>query len=292
MGAWVVEKEEYKLDCFQKDVLNICCMEKEESLVIAGGPGTGKTILAMEVAERKVKERLSVLHLMYNVPLSQYVQQKQESLLENNVFYNVTTFHKWLYKFFKDLGVDVPKGKDDIYDWTQIEHLFRKMKLGGYYDVVITDETQDFPPELLRMLKHLSEQMISFVDTNQSFEKKKTYIGEIKEILHVERELSLENGYRSTKQIIEAAGLFATNKKTLPFVLNKGSYPKMIKCGQYEDFFEAQNITIKNIIKDNPDKSIGIIVNSKNRSPLQAFLEKEDISFTVHIPGGFTVSAS
>ena len=264
----------------QEKIINDAILLEEESFIVEGGPGTGKTLIAIEVAKRLAKRDI-VLHLMYNVPLSQYIEQRTVLPQINNV--TVLTYHKWIYRFLKDYSINVPNVEGaspyDV-DWDRIENLLDNSNVGTIYDIVITDETQDFPIGLLRILHKLSERMICFIDPNQSYEKDKTSLDELKTILAVKDIFHLTDGYRTTRQIMDAANIFKTNKESTHNSEKRGSYPKMICCNSSSDAFLAQNQKIISLIKKNPNKDIGIIVNAYNMGPLKHELDNYNIEYT------------
>lgn len=270
----------------QAGLINTILANKEDSFVIEGGPGSGKTLIGIDMAEKIAKSGDIVLHLMYNVPLSQYVNQCTDVGKNQNI--TTLTYHKWIHSFYRDFGLNVPQEftKEYKVDWNKIEKQLVKANLGIKYDVVITDETQDFPIELIRILRGLSERMVCFIDPNQSYEDDKTSVEELLDELDLSEPKRLTYGYRTTKQIMDAATIFKTDK-SLSFVSEKRGnypYPKMICCYDPENRFEAQNHKILELIKSNPGKDIGIIVNARNRASLLNEFRKNGIDYTYHDP--------
>lgn len=279
-------EENIKWSPRQKGVIESIVQAEEESFVVEGGPGTGKTLIAIEVAKR-LAPRNTVLHLMYNVPLSQYIDQRTVLPQINNI--TVLTYHKWIYRFLKQFDIAVPEVRDSSayqVDWDKIEKLLDSSNIGVLYDTVITDETQDFPIELIRILSKLSERMICFIDPNQSYENDKTGIEELKNVLKIKEHFHLTDGFRTTRQIMDAADIFKTDKMSTHNSERRGSYPKMICCNS-SDRFVAQNREIISIIRNNPNKEIGIIVNAQNMGPLKHELDNHAISYTSYRGGDY-----
>ena len=59
-------------------------LDGQRKVLIQGRAGTGKTILALEFARRKLQENKSVLYLCYNRPLTEEIKLKTRN--ENDVF--------------------------------------------------------------------------------------------------------------------------------------------------------------------------------------------------------------
>lgn len=237
--------------------------------------------MAIDIAKKESKRDNRVLHLMHNVPLSQYALQRTDLGLVNNV--TSTTYHKWIYKVYRDIDVRVPliNNVPFNYDWSRIELYLQIYSIGIYYDVVITDETQDFPVELLRILSRLTDKMVCFIDPNQTAEDGKTGLNELLEVFNLKSAEHITQGYRTTKQIMDAARIFKTHKELSQVDNRRGPYPKMVCCkNDSDDRFELQNGKIMDVIRENPGKDIGIIVNPKFMTPLKKVLDIHNIEYT------------
>ena len=266
-------------------------LNSEDSLVVKGGPGTGKSLLSIEIAKRESKRVNQVLHLMYNVPLSQYVGQCTDLADYSNI--ETLTYHKWIYKLYRErIDSNVPEKGRESYDsdwevdWDRIERYLEDSTIGTLYDVVITDETQDFPEVLIRTLRRLSKKMICFIDTNQSYEDNKTSIDELLDALDIKETESLSRGYRTTKEIMEAANVFALDKKDSSVPNNRGGkYPRVICCDDTGDRFDDQNRKIISIIKQYEGKDIGVLVNNEFMPPLKEVLDLNSIEYSSYRGG-------
>jgi hypothetical protein len=114
---------------------------------IAGGAGTGKTLLAAEKARRLAREGLKTLLLCYNRPLATFLKQGLEEAPKPDVY----SFHEFCGVMAAAARIQVPDTKDLrlLYGKVLPEALFRALEVRSdlRYDAIIVDEGQDFPAE-------------------------------------------------------------------------------------------------------------------------------------------------
>lgn len=250
-----------------KEQLDIINLPTSKDWVIKGAPGTGKTVMAIYRAGQLARKE-KVLLLVYNRPLMLFLS----TAIKGEYFKNcvVSTYHQWLSDFYKEeFHEPYPRLSQWEPDWEEIE-----MDTGAvpvpYYDHVIVDEAQDFPIELLRILKYLSSNITCFIDPNQAIEAGKTStIDAIKEIC-VEAPYTLTRNFRNTKEIRDFSAIFC-NDGVPAKALSSGKKPIIIQCDDYDD----QTKEMVRIILQNKEKSIGVIVNSKNLERVFKSLDKE-----------------
>lgn len=172
----------------QLDIINL---PTTKDWVIKGAPGTGKTVMAIYRAGQasQISKGKPVLMLVYNNPLMRFLS----TAVQGNYYHNVKvqTYHQWMYDIYKEYSLgNVPMDGDD-HNWSAIASALAR--IGKKYAHVIIDEAQDFPIELLKILKSLSDHMTCFIDPNQAIEIGKTDIyGAIKA-------LCVESPYKLTK---------------------------------------------------------------------------------------------
>ncbi len=122
----------------------LSAIEAIPKAAIAGGAGTGKTILAMEEAKRCADSGLRVLLTCYNNPLAQHMKVQLEQ--EKNI--HVATFHKLCHHTADLAGIRIPAGANSERLFKEIYPaiLIKAMEIlpDIRYDVIIVDEGQDF----------------------------------------------------------------------------------------------------------------------------------------------------
>lgn len=121
--------------------------------LITGGPGTGKTLLAMERTRRLADQGVEVLLVCFNRLLGEAMEKEFTDVP------NVTAghFHRLIWRSLVDAGVVVPEEPSP--EWWATEAIERfpdaAVELGLEVGAVIVDEAQDFQPpwwDLLRLL--------------------------------------------------------------------------------------------------------------------------------------------
>ena len=162
---------------YKRQILDL--LQRQRRVLIAGGAGTGKTIIAREKAIRLSSEGMKTLLLCYNRPLADHIREQCQASLN----LDVATFHqlcdKWIRRAQKEIGTnflqkanrDYPKA--DKYDQLMPLALSNAVDaLGPKYDAIIVDEAQDFgddywlPIEML--LNKLDDGLLYiFLDENQ-----------------------------------------------------------------------------------------------------------------------------
>ena len=241
--------KESELEKKQKNVLDLPI---KDNYLVVGGPGTGKTVLAVYRAKKAINESQykPVLLLVYNNPLKEYISASLKQLKMTNI--DVSTYHQWIFDIYREyqLGT-VPKVGSD-FNWDRVVPAISR--IGKKYFHIIVDDAQDFPVPLIDLLKRVSDNMTLFIDPNQA----------------PERVIKLTKNYRNTKEIVDLARLYCTNGKPSESSVSGGK-PYFIKCESGN--FDSLNALMKGIIIRYPKKNIGIIANSRMVTRVYEYLK-------------------
>ena len=125
------------------------------------------------------------------------------------------TYHQWVNNIYSEYSLGkFPKDGGNDPDWAAITS--QLSKIGKKYAHVIIDETQDFPIELLKILKKLSDYMTCFIEPNQAIEVGKTDIYKAIKALWVESPYKLTKNFRSTKLIRDLSALYCKDGELAP----------------------------------------------------------------------------
>ncbi|MCR5125144.1 MAG: DUF2075 domain-containing protein [Treponema sp.] len=261
----------------QQEIINLC---SDRNYVIQGGAGTGKTVIALYRAKKMSDENLMSLILVHNVPLKKYIDNviKMLGISENC---KALTYHVWLKRIYlsserKDVPLmENPKSfgrqKDD-YDFDAILDDLENCRIKITDDCncnIIVDETQDFPPKLLRFVKRVSEisgkSVTCLIDPNQSIHNTETSLVEVLTEIKVESARTLDRNYRSTNESAEVAKLFWSHKGIFPKTSKSGQKPTMVSCSSVEEQVgKIASIAARYNFKGGAKgKTIGIFVNEK-----------------------------
>ena len=239
----------------QLDIINL---QPTKDWVIKGAPGTGKTVMAIYRAgmASQASKGKPVLMLVYNNPLMRFLSTAVQGNYYKNV--EVLTYHQWINDMYSEYGLgSVPKN-DSEHDWNRVTSDLSR--IGKKYAHVIIDEAQDFPIELLKLLKKVSDHMTCFIDPNQAIEVGKTDTYSAIKTLCVEAPYKLTRNFRNTKPIRDLSALYCKDGEPAPSI-TPGKKPVAVKCKSGD--FDDQNQKMVSIIKKNKEKNIGIIVNPK-----------------------------
>lgn len=247
-----ISKEQ--LTAEQAQIINL---KSDSNYVIQGGPGTGKTVIAVHRAAQVCKEG-DTLILVFNRPLMLYLETIINQMGLQNC--SVKTYFSWLAEIYRKLGKQIPKinGEEFNPDFKAVEKDFSSFGKKLYKQVVI-DEGQDFSVDLIKDISILSENVTCFIDPNQAIEHHKTSVNDILDILEVESPRTLNKNFRNSKEMNALAHLFWSNKGVFPESDKSGSKPILVKCNSFGD----KDTKVAEIIKANKGKDIGVFVNNK-----------------------------
>ena len=142
-----------------KDQDEALALPLEGQHLIIGGPGTGKSVVALLRARRLAKEKKSYRTLVYNHLLN----HSNRHLFGNKMKFLAKTWNSWfceLYKHFfgsvPEIETDDPKEYSPI-DWKRIEQQVEPLDdIKDQSDkFLVIDEGQDMPPIFYRTLAYL-----------------------------------------------------------------------------------------------------------------------------------------
>ncbi|MBR0459180.1 MAG: NERD domain-containing protein [Victivallales bacterium] len=136
----------------QCHVLNM--LRNYPRLLIQGGAGTGKTVLAMKKAEMVAAEGGNALLLCFNELLAQRIR----STMKNWRSLHVSAFFQFCIDLMKIPQADYNKYKDNPLLYSKILPELLEKHLDQHhitYDAVIVDEAQDFTPKIWKAVEKL-----------------------------------------------------------------------------------------------------------------------------------------
>lgn len=228
------------LDDYERKILN---KRTDESYVVTGCAGSGKSLIALMKAKDLQDKKKSYLIIVYNRALNQYMHDAIKELELNE--YKVTTYGK-CFSWCKDNNGNWSSGL-----WKQ-----------GHYDYIIVDEAQDFSAEALDEIKSHCDKILIFGDSAQSlyttfsFDKNETIgIKEIAQRFGLKIEYLIIN-HRMPKTIARVAQYLNNEDDVLEErCANDGINKPVIM--QYNSFDEQLDAVVK-IIKNRNLEDVGI----------------------------------
>lgn len=243
-------------------------------LVVEGGPGTGKSVVAALRALEVAGNDKRVLLLFFNRPVREYMLHALRKKPVNwDVDNFVKTCHSWLYSKSDFLKKSYPKPYEislPLVDWESVHRdLSYSLKVGKIlpYDEIIVDEAQDIPLGFFKCLKLVTKRIICFIDPAQAIGPFKLDVKSLENELGDFENIEFKVNYRNPPQIIEAATVFSGGDVPYSRAANN-SRPVVWDCGN--DFAKViYNISCI-VKKYYREKSIGIIVspNSTAQCPV------------------------
>jgi len=244
-----------------------------QNFVVSGGPGTGKSLLAIKLFQAlKGMGRKKVLFMMYNNPLAQYSRQQCEC----DAYHEIKTSSSWLGSkriLGKINNAKTAEEKNGIFEDLASERGEKDAK--KTYDTIIIDEAQDFPEGFMELMATYAAQVICFIDPNQAIRENKMSVEQLKSALCTQFDFILDKNYRNAQKIIDFSKLFWNGgEKLFPeksanaenSIVNIYSIPQNKRRVMQDFEVPVLDISfvkekIRSIIENAPDKKIGIFVN-------------------------------
>lgn len=179
LSARIADEDEARLELTTRQAAILDMLRRQRRVMIAGGAGTGKTLIAREKAVRLASEGMRTLLLCYNRGLADHLREQCAGIDG----LDVATFHqvclKWIERMKAKSGRDtLAEARRDLPGRDEFDHhmpmalAFAIDALGPMYDAIVVDEAQDFgdefwlPVEML--LTRPDEAMLYvFLDENQ-----------------------------------------------------------------------------------------------------------------------------
>ncbi len=262
------------IEDLSKDQERVRLLPKEGCHLIVGGPGTGKSVIALLRARRHhralknaAKEGEEYVFLAYNHLLITATRE----LMGGQV--NAQTWMTWFKSAYKSaLQAPCPTqgGKQYVLDWKAISQ-----SVGAAEDLpaaapryLVIDEGQDMPPYFYRVLADLGfEHFFVVADQNQRITEQHSTMNDIANALDIDAtdRIELRENYRNSYPVARLALSFcvedpASPPATLPLRQPSVRTPVLIDYGEgCEWSFEG---TVKRLLKAvdrDPARLFGII---------------------------------
>lgn len=171
------------LDLSESQFEILSLLSNQTRAIIEGPAGSGKTILAIECARRKLQEGKKVLLLCFNELLGKHLKETFSD--DDNI--RAGSFHEFCQEMARETGLEIVNEIDQIDTKTEEEKsrfwqidlpeslpdaIYKNEKT---YDALIIDEAQDFTVDWIETLEHClgdlgEDPFFLFLDRKQKFE--------------------------------------------------------------------------------------------------------------------------
>lgn len=242
-----------ELNNTQKVIINL--LPKSNKLAVIGGPGTGKTIIALQAAAIMAKSGKKCLILSYSKTLKSYIANvaKEYKMDISNI--TINTYHSWFWSLLKnDFEIENPAELQEtpfVYDLKKLMPLINQFNFSNYdkYDYMFIDEAQDVQDGLIKIFARFCKKiLVTFDDSqkigNESGDSVLSYDHSniLTDLMIGDQFFDLIDNYRNTAQVETAARLLFNSYDTNEVTLNKvtanrvGKKPRLLisKDDSYE----------------------------------------------------------
>lgn len=232
---------------------------------VVGGPGTGKTWLAIEQARIWADSGKQVLFVCYSRGLARWVGHAIAAMPEK-VARRITV--KSFHAYGVGLGIDVPDGADQSW-WDATLPGLMVSAVQPDFDALVVDEAQDFadawwPP----LLASLREQRL-FVAGD---EQQTVFAGRRGRPAVEMSELSLSENLRNTTQIAGVFNPMATDR--MRFRGGEGPPVRYVECAPDSACSEADSI-VEDLIDHGHEPGSIAVLTTGHRHPNHRFVEEQ-----------------
>lgn len=241
--------------------------------LIVGGPGTGKSVVALLRARRYQRNGDPYLFLVFNHILHQASRQLFGDGLDSE------TWVSWFHRLFFDItGESVPKRQSNEPDgfqpinWNEAEDIIDAIPSIPDFErpFLVIDEGQDMPPPFYGCLVNLGfENFFVVADQNQQITEENSSRSDIVNALCINANdvIELKKNYRNALPVARLARTFytgdlATPPPELPTPLPAGAAGATPKLYAFNDDLERIAIGILRLADRDPQQLIGVLAPS------------------------------
>ncbi len=259
-------------------------LDEQLTAVISGSAGTGKTIIALEKANRLGIRNEETLFLCFSEALRHHLEETNPIKFVH--FKTVYELANQFISFQKDIELNLLTERLSGYILDNLKH--------WTYKNVIVDEAQDFDSFFIEVLKEVTEDkkgcFYAFYDKNQCIYQK----GNLDWANNAECKLTLHTNCRNTKEIARtSARNIGLDSKTFINSPVKGEQAFVAEYKSHLEGLQLLEKIVSHLFKDrlaNPEDIVLLTMNDNSKSllrdktiicqkPLSRFLTKGKICY-------------
>lgn len=267
-----------ELNNTQKLIINL--LPKSDKLAIIGGPGTGKTIIAIEAAAMMANSKKKCLILSYSTSLRDQIKCIAKTFNLNIENIEINSYLRWFWRELERLGYDPETLQENefVYDLSKIENALaiKSIEEKLMYDYIFIDEAQDVQEGLIKFFSQFCNKILVTFDDCQKIGNENgndsilsyDHSNILIDLKIGDKFFDLIDNYRNTTQIETVARLlfssYDLNDVTLKKVTSKkhGNKPKLIYSNEKLSYEK-----IAKYIVDHYDKSKSVAILFDSTSP-------------------------
>ncbi len=277
----IEETTEQIVDLTAGQVRALSMLRFQKRAVITGGPGTGKTVLAVERARQLAAEGQRVLLVCFNKPLGEALAAEVSD--EENI--TATNFHGLAYEMAERCDL-LPEGEPDADFWAEgLPELLPEAaeRLGVRFDALVVDEGQDFLPGWWTALQLLLEDpdegsLYVFADLRQSI------YTEGAELPIDTPPFVLDVNCRNTNQI--AARVAAVFGEEIHSLGVDGEPARFVTVRSGEDLGDEALEVCADLIEEGDLEPDQVVILSTRKKVVQELRGRQAAGHTINCPGG------
>ena len=250
-----------------------------ESLFVAGPPGSGKTVLAVRRAQMIGEVEPDVVVLTFNRMLRRLMGLLGEQGGPDGATFATMQSYVWR-DYWEREGTRPPTSPHDryAYVWPDMLHALEQKRIQPNRPHLVVDEGQDLPDGFFRYAaRHISRTMSVFADDDQALAEQRTTLEQIKRAAHLPDPILLTQNHRNTPEVARLAEHFHTGRLPAAEIRRprRGEMPRLVEDPSLSSI--ARRVSRW---QANQGGSTGVIVDKNETGERLAQLLREDLSET------------
>ena len=200
----------------------------DESLLVVGPPGSGKTVLAVHRAQMLASDDIPVVLVTYNRMLRHLIAQLTEEQVQAQTMHQFVGSH-----YYAQTNAFAPNAAPYIFDWNAMFEMLEGYGVIPEPTHVIVDEGQDLPKRFFRYLRSFVATTITvFADEDQALTGERSTLRDIRDAAGLDDPVVLSANHRNTPEVARVAEHFHAGQAPVPEVIRppSGELPRMVLC--------------------------------------------------------------
>lgn len=207
----------------------------DQSLFVAGPPGSGKTVLAMHRARQAAVFEAARNRAASPVGIVTFNRMLRRLLaLMNEGGVGVSTMQSQVWHYYRDrIGVPPPRHELDqyAYAWNEVLARLEQARVRPKMAHLVVDEGQDLPQDFFSYARrHVTRTMTVFADDDQALRDRCTTLEDIRAAAGLDDPIILHSNHRNSPEIARLGEHFHRGRLPAARVLRQssGDLPRLV----------------------------------------------------------------